>query len=145
MRWTPLKRTLIRGGGILSLSCVLGCANQDAWTSQDTRHFTLYATAASLDSYSTSRLLDKDPTGHEFNPFVSEIAGNRPSDKELIVGTIVFATINYFVARALPYEYRRKYLGLWTFGHSAMIINNVSYINGYNDPKNPFRDAQPWR
>lgn len=146
MRWTPLKRTLIRGGGILSLSCTLGCAHEDAWTEKDTHHFTAYAIAVTADSYSTSRAISKGPYFHEENPFVRGIAGSRPSDDELIAGTILFATMNYFIARALPDEYRRKYLGLWTFGHSAMTIHNIRSMNDYpSAKKNPFEDVEPWR
>lgn len=147
MRWTPLKRTLIRGVGILSLTSIVGCAHEDAWTRQDTKHFSTYVAAASIDSYSTYRLLEMDPFAIERNSLIVGVVGERPSAQELFLGTVVVATINYFVARSLPYEYRRKYLGVWTFGHSTFAISNAKQIHNYEPKikKNPFEDAEPWR
>lgn len=131
---------------ILFLLLISGCASSEPWTSKDTKHYIAYVAAASLDTYSTTRLISDWPNTEESNPVIVWTFGQRPSQDELIVGLIVTATANFFIARALPDKYRRKYLAAWTFGHSALAINNFRIYNDQEDVS-PFLlpDANPIR
>lgn len=110
---------------IIAMALLSGCAHQDPWTSDDTDHFIAYTVSVAFDVHSTNRLIKRYPDVSEHNPIVSAVIGSRPNTNKLVVGAIVVSTVNFFVARALPSRYRRKYLTLWTFGHIILAVNNV--------------------
>lgn len=122
---------------VITLTCASmfssGCASTDPWTSQDTKYFGAYVLAASADVHSTTRLIHGYDYMTEKNPVVAGIFGDRPSDKELIGGTIAMATINYFIARALPENKRRKYLAMWTFSHAVFATSNYELYDHSNE------------
>ncbi len=112
---------------LILVSLCTGCAHNDPWTRHDTEWFVAYTVSLTLDVHSTNRLIERYPDVRERNPVVVAFIGERPNTDELVVGAIAAATINFFIARALPSRYRRKYLALWTFGHTALAINNFKY------------------
>jgi len=114
---------------IASIALCTGCAHTDQWTDKDTKHFATYVAAASLDTFSTNRLINDFYYTEERNPVIVRTFGQRPSKKELIVGTIVISITNFFIARAIPEKYRRKYLSIWTFGHTTLSMYNFNLYN----------------
>ncbi|MEE8598183.1 MAG: hypothetical protein V3S69_01440, partial [Dehalococcoidales bacterium] len=98
----------------------------DPWTRHDTEWFVAYTVAVALDVHSTNRLIERYPDVHEHNPIVVATIGERPNTDELVVGAIFVAGVNFFIARALPSRYRRKYLAIWTLGHTALALKNFN-------------------
>ena len=131
---------------VASMVCT-GCAHQDPWINEDTKHFMAYAVSASIDVYSTNRLLDGYYFAEERNPVIIRTFGVRPTKNQLIIGTLVIGTLNYFIAKALPEKYRHKYLDIWTFGHSALALNNHRLYNRFDGFKitNPIQTPPPGR
>jgi len=92
-----------------------------------------YVGTLALDVYSTSRLINDFDGTYEQNPVVSGLLGDRPSDGELVVSALAFATLNYFIARSLPEDKRKWYLGLWAGGHGALALHNFSLYEDCED------------
>ena len=62
------------------------------------------------------------------------LIGKNPQTSDLWQGYATFAISNYFIARMLPREWRKFYLGGWTVGHSIATINNCMELGKRDDP-----------
>ena len=106
------------------LMLVSGCAHN--WDRQDTMLFAAYATAATADAYTTTKI-QYDDNLTEQNPVARLILGDNPSTASTWQTAAILLTCNYLIARAMPETWRKRYLITWTAGHSIATINNCNH------------------
>ena len=100
-----------------------GCAHTDPWTEDDTKWQLLVTGALITDAVTTNRIQDC-PRCYEAGPIARHVLGGQPSTEDTMTyfGTLIIA--NYFIARALPSKWRRRWQVWETSVHTYATLNN---------------------
>ena len=117
---------------LIVVLCAQGCAHNDEWSRGDTDRFIAYAVAGAADTYTTSRF-QYHPELEEANPIVAAAIGRNPSTSDLWQGWATVTISNYFIARALPEKWRKRYINTWTVAHGTLAIYNCGRLSKLGD------------
>lgn len=115
-----ILRALIITTTTLALS---GCATpNDQWTDADTKRQWAATALIVVDSAQTGQFQYVDR--QEGNLIARELIGPRPSVEQALVSGMIWAGVNYLIARRLEPKWRRRLQWMTIGGHSATIVWN---------------------
>lgn len=113
--------------GIIWATAILilltGCAHEDPWTARDTVGQSITSAVIITDGWS-SRNIGDDPYWEEGGYLARKAIGANPSSEDFTYYMAGVVICSYFIARALPAEWRPVW---WVFEvaiHGAAVKNN---------------------
>ena len=108
---------------LIALAMLSGCAHTDGWNREDTLYQLGVTAALAGDAYTTSRI-QYMPSIKEGGPIAKHFLGLQPSTEDTVMYFTSVAIVNYFISRALPRKWRRRWQTWEISVHGYSIKNN---------------------
>lgn len=116
----------------LAVVLLSGCASSDPWTRTDSVMYGAYVTTLVTDGHTTSQFR-RCETLEEAGLIARSVLGNDPRESDTWQYMATLAITNYFIARALPSELRKVWLGANTIGHGYASVHNFGILSEARD------------
>lgn len=100
-----------------------GCAHQDEWTKSDTAMELLFQAGVVIDSVQTGKIHER-PGMAEGGPIARRFIGTQPSQADAYLYGASRIVSHYFIARALPKEWRAWYQVYTTIYQVDTVLDN---------------------